>query len=222
MQGPWIPTLIRPKSSPITGTGPKIGYTAETPYTQVALGINPTDSDNVRIDTTNLTIGVDNYRQAATTALYFGRITADNAYGPETTALPMWVQTQYCNALSAGQCSTWLTKTDDSCTLYSVTASAGTVLGNTTAGDGQGYYYRAAPAVSSGAFNYTATSGRVHVPDSLRHGAGWKLFYTAGGNGGDYLIPFATHPYLRVNNGTASFGQFRGDDRIIYWREIFQ
>lgn len=206
----------------INRLGSAPNYTAETPFTLVALGINPTDTDNVRIDTTNLTIGSDTYRQTASTALYFGRLSNDNAYGPETTALPMWAQSQYCSAIAAGECSAWLPKTDDSCTLYSVTAPAGTALGNATAGDGQGYYYRAAPSVSSGTYNYTAASGRVHVPDSLRHSAGWQLFYTAAGNGGDYVIPFAVHPYLRINSGTASFGQFRGDDRIIYWREIFQ
>lgn len=202
------------------GSGPS--YTAETPFTSVALGIHPLDSDSITLDSTNLTIGSDNYRQVGTTALYFGRLYADNAYGPETLPLSMWAQTQYCTAVTAGQCSAWSSKTDDSCSLYTILPPAGTAIGNLSSGDGQGYYHRAAPAVSSGSYDFTAVSGRVHVPDTFNHAAGWQLFYTAGGNGGDYPIPFTSHLYLRTQPGTASFGQFRGDDRIIYWRELFQ
>ncbi len=203
-----------------SGSGPS--YTAETPFTTVALGIHPVDSDNVSIDSTNLTIGSDSYRLVASTALYFGRLYADNAYGPETLPLSMWAQTQYCSAIAAGQCSSWSAKTNDSCTLFTIIPPASTAPGNVSAGDGQGYYHRAAPTVSSGTYDFTGVSGRVHVPDTFSHSAGWQLFYTGGGNGGDYLIPFTAHPYLRTQPGTASFGQFRGDDRIIYWREVFQ
>jgi MSHA biogenesis protein MshQ len=202
------------------GTGPS--YTAEMPFTSVALGIHPLDSDSVTVDSTNLLIGSDNYRQLGTTALYFGRLFAANAYGPETLPLSMWAQTQYCTAVAAGQCSAWSTKADDSCSLYSIIPPAATAIGNLSSGDGQGYYHRAAPAVSSGSYDFTAVTGRVHVPDTFNHSAGWQLFYTGGGNGGDYSIPFVSHPYLRTQPGTASFGQFRGDDRIIYWRELFQ
>lgn len=206
----------------INRSGSAPSYTPEAAFNQVALGLNPIDTDNVRIDSTNLNIGTDNYRLAANTILYFGRLYADNAYGPETLALPMWAQTQYCNTVVAGACSSWTKIVTDSCTLFTVTPPAQTALGSTSTGDGKGYYRRAAPSVSSGSYDYTGSSGRVHVPDSFNHSAGWQLFYTGGGNGGDYLLPFVSHPYLRTQNATASFGQFRGDDRIIYWREILQ
>lgn len=205
-----------------SGSGPS--YTPEAAFSQFALAINPVDSDNVRIDATDLTISGDNYRLLGNTTLYFGRLFADNAYGPETQPLPMWAQTQYCNAVSSGACSQWLKTNNDSCTLYSITPPAETAIGATSGsiGGGAGYYRRAAPSVSSGTFDYTGTSGRVHVADTFNHNTGWQLFYTGSGVGGDYIIPFSSHPYLRTQDGTASFGQFRGDDRIIYWREVFQ
>ena len=213
-------------------------YTADTPFGNVHIGINPIDNDNVSLNTTNLTIGSQTYLDTGTTALYFGRLQADNAYGTNDpkTPLDMYAHSQYCTAVSAGKCTDWQTKSDDSCSLYNVSPPTDTALGLAAANDGLGgYYQRASATVSSSSFNFDATGAapgyaRVHVPDTSGHSAGWRLFYTGSGNGGDYTIPFSfpfnsnpsEHPYLLHLNGVASFGQFRGDDRIIYWREILE
>ena len=219
-------------------SGSSPSYTAETPFSNVHIGINPIDNDHVSLSNTNLTIGGQTYFDTGTTALYFGRLIAENAYGSNDAATPldMYARTEYCNTVSAGSCSNWQTKSDDSCTLYNVAPPTDTALGLNAANDGLGgYYQRASATLSSGIFNFddvgtAPTYARVHVPDTSGHSAGWRLFYIGGGNGGDYTIPFnfpfntdpSQHPYLLHQDSIASFGQYRGDDRIIYWREILE
>ncbi len=193
------------------GTAP--GYTAEAALTDARFGINPIDTDSRGLSTTNLAIGTDNYFQIGNTSLYFGRLYGDNAFGSEQSPLPMWARTQYCSAASSGVCTAWLNTSADTCSLFTVIPPAGTNLGNTTAGDGQGYW-------NTGS-DYSRTGGLLFTPDAANHTAGWNLWYTAGGTGGTYTIPFVAHPYLITQDGAASFGLYRGDDRIIYWREVF-
>ena len=198
----------------IARSGSAPSYTAETVFSNTSIGIKPIDNDNITLDTTNLTISGTNYYNAGTTALYFGRLYADNTFGAEQEGLPMWAEPQYCNAQSAGVCTDWQTKTDDTCSLYTVNPPTDTALGNSSAADGKGYWVSAN--------DYSETTGKVYTTDSTGHKAGWKVWYTAGGSGGTYTIPFVTHPYLVTQDGAASFGLYRGDDRIIFWREIFQ
>lgn len=213
----------------IDRSGSAPNYSAETPMNDVRIGIYPLDSDGVGVDTTDLVIAGNNYREVGNTALYFGRLFAENAYGTNDSATPldMFARTEYCTAVSGGTCTSWQHNTSDSCTLYNIAPPAGTALG--------GYYARASAAVPSAAFNFNDTGtapdyARVHVPDTLNHSAGWRLFYNGGGDGGDFVIPFrfpfntdpSVHPYLLHLDGIASFGQFRGDDRIIFWREVLE
>lgn len=203
------------------GTAPS--YTPEAPLSAVHLGIDPVDTDGVALlpGALNLTIGANKYADVGDTTLYFGRLFADNAYGSELLPLAMWARTQYCADVSGGVCTAWTNNDADSHSLYAIVPPAGTALGNTAAGDGAGYYFRPNPATPN-TYNYTASSNAradIYLPDARQHAAGWQLWYTGGGAGGNYLIPLVGPPYLRLQPGTASFGQYRGDDRIIYWRE---
>jgi len=222
----------------INRSGAAPAYTAEAPFNDVRIGVNPVDTDNVAIDSTDLTIGVDNYREAGSTSLYFGRLFAENAFGTNQTdvGLDMYARTEYCNAVSGGVCTDWQHALLDSCSLYNISPPAGVQLGATASSIGTpGYYQRVSPTVTSSVFDFnddgTAPSyARVHVPDTNNHSAGWRLFYTAGGDGGNFTIPYrfpfntdpSVHPYLLHVDGVASFGQFRGDDRIIFWREVLE
>lgn len=221
----------------INRSGIAPAYTAETPFTDVRIGINPIDSDNVTIDATDLTIGVDSYREAGNTAFYFGRLFAENAFGTEQqdVGLDMYARTEYCNAVSGGVCSDWQHKTDDSCSLYNINPPAGVVLRETFSLPPPGYYQRASASVTSSVFDFADVGSapsyaRIHVPDTNNHSGGWRLFYNGGGTGGDFTIPFlfpfntdtSVHPYLLHVDGVASFGHFRGDDRIIFWREVLE
>lgn len=192
------------------GSGPS--YTAETVFSTVNIGIKPTDTDNITLESTNLTINSGAYFNVGNTALYFGRLYADNTFGAEQEGLPMWAEPQYCNAQSSGVCSDWKTKTDDTCSLYTINSPVDTIVGVTNAGT-NGYWISAT--------DYSAPSGISYTTDLNNHKSGWRIWYTGGGTGGSYVIPFVTHPYLATQDGSATFGLYRGDDRIIYWREMF-
>jgi len=197
----------------IARNGSSPSYTAVSPYTDINIGIKPIDTDNVTLGSTDLTISSVNYSNAGSTALYFGRLYADNTFGAESEGLPMWAEPQYCNAQSSGVCTDWKTKSDDTCSLFTVTAPTDTVVGATNSGT-NGYWV-------SGT-DYSASSGITYTTNSNGYKAGWKIWYTGGSTGGTYPIPFVTHPYLITQDGSASFGLYRGDDRIIYWQEIFE
>lgn len=183
-------------------------YTPDGPFLQSHLGINPVDGDGVGLAPAQqtLVIGGNAYFDTGTTALYFGRLAADNAYGSELSPLPMWARAQYW------QNGAWLDKTDDTCTLFGVSVPAGVQLGQNSAGDGRGYWTT---------LDYSATGGQIYPANINGHRAGWRLWYTAGGMGGDFSISFAPHNYLISQAGLASFGHFQGNKRILYWRERF-
>jgi hypothetical protein len=222
----------------INRSGAAPAYTPEASFDDVRIGINPLDTDDVAIDTTDLTIASDTYREAGNTVLYFGRLFAENAFGTNQpdVGLDMYARTEFCNNVSGAVCTDWQQQTLDSCTLYNINPPPGVELGANPGSIGTpGYYLRASPTMTSSIFNFdddgaAASYARLHVPDSNNHSAGWRLFYTAGGNGGDFTIPFrfpfnsdpTVHPYLLHMDGIASFGQFRGDDRIIFWREVLE
>jgi len=197
----------------IARSGSSPSYTAASPYTDVEIGIKPIDADNVTLSSTDLTISSVNYSNAGNTALYFGRLYADNTFGAENEGLPMWAEPQYCNAQSSGVCTDWKTKSDDTCSLFTVTAPTDTIVKESISGT-NGYWV-------SGT-DYSASSGITYTTDSNGYKAGWKIWYTGSSTGGTYTIPFVTHPYLITQDGSASFGLYRGDDRIIYWQEIFE
>ena len=197
----------------ITRSGSSPNYIAVSPYSDVDIGIKPVDTDNIALASTNLTINSANYYNIGETLLYFGRLYADNSFGSEQEGLTMWAEPQYCDSQNSGVCTVWKTKADDTCSLFSVSAPTDTIIGETSGGT-NGYWV-------SGS-DYSASSGVMHTTDSHGRKAGWLAWYTAGGTGGTYNIPFVTHPYLVSQNGSASFGLYRGDDRIIYWREIFE
>ena len=91
------------------------GTTAVAPYTAFKLGVMPIDSDGVRIgaynlDTVNVVAGVNQRALVASSALRYGRLQIDNAYGSELLNLSVKVAAQYWNG------SAWVANTQDSCT----------------------------------------------------------------------------------------------------------
>jgi hypothetical protein len=158
--------------------------------------------------------------------LRYGRMVLDNTYGPDREALTVNIKSEY---YKAGQ---WLLNTDDNCTdiaftetsgqlklrdkagsnianLFDDVKAAGTGGGVLTEGQSNGNndLFFSAPN-SAGALILTldpAASGLNDWPDYLN--IDWDL----DGNIDDNDFPSAT----------VTFGQFRGNDRIIHWQEIF-
>lgn len=143
--------------------------------------------------------------QTAATPLRYGRLVLKNAYGTEREALKMRLQTQYYNG------SSFITNTDDTCVSYSAAALACTdantadtlvcadvTVNGTNLGNGQSFTLSAPNR--TGPLLYTLT-----VPAWLK--------YEWDNADSDYN----ENPFARAN-----FGIYRGNDRILNWREIIR
>ncbi|MCG8672038.1 MAG: LamG domain-containing protein [Pseudomonadales bacterium] len=139
----------------------------------------------------------------------YGRLNVENAFGPETEDLGQSVTTQYLNAGS------YITNTDDDCTQITtgmITIPGGSTT-NITVGGG----------TSNLSFDGTFTDGDGNFSYSA----------PGAGNIGSISIDFdlSSRPWLQFDwdadgsddnppQKTAAFGQYRGHDRVIYWREV--
>ena len=186
------------------------------PFTS-SLSISATgfaDSDGVSVGTlpTWTPTGID---------IRYGRWVMQNAYGPEVDALALSAQVEYLNGTGS-----YVLNTADSCsdisagisTSPSGTAGAGSIT-NIAVGAGTTDLTYNAPLLSGSAgINLTAP----YNPSSP------GLNYSGSV---DVSVDLTTLPWLRYDwDGTgslmdhpdvsATFGQYRGHDRIIYWREV--
>jgi MSHA biogenesis protein MshQ len=141
----------------------------------------------------------------------FGQLKLNNVFGPEVSDLDMNLQTEYFDGTS------FVLSTDDSCTSLldtdpPLTADSTSYTDNLTDGD-------TTPVLNS----------------NITSGLGVIQFSGAGlGNEGSVIYSYDTNtylPWLNTENdndgdyadnpfGKVTFGQFRGTDRVIYWREI--
>jgi len=166
------------------------------------------DSDSVQ----SLTVP-DVTPTATATPIRYGRWRMENIYGPETSSLSMVSVTEYLDGSG-----NWLTNTLDSCTDLSARVS----INQQTVGTNY-----TSIAVGGGTTDFTLTS-----PVALGI-ASYSFTPPNAGNTGevDVGVDLALHPWLRHDwdddgdfedhtEVTATFGVYRGHDRVIYWREI--
>lgn len=168
------------------------------------------------------------------TEIRSGRTRLENAYGSELEDLAVPAQVEFFNTNgfeinTIDTCST-VTATLTDIGTDTVTVGDGSVAGNTCIWDDD---------AESGANNCTnaailpgpATSQFAEPPLA----GSFNLFLLAPGANftGDIGISLISSTWLQFDwdgdgthdndpNGVASFGLYRGDDRIIYWREVFQ
>ncbi len=136
----------------------------------------------------------------------YGRLQLENAYGPETSNLTMPFRVDYYTA--AG----FTTNTADSCWTYN---TADVSLDQS--------------GLSGGSTSVIAASD-ILVAGASAPGGGIVLTAPGGGNRGDIRATFSVPVWLRGDydddgtledpTGLATFGVYRGHDRIIYWREV--
>ncbi|MFT6896296.1 MAG: putative acyltransferase (DUF342 family) [Paraglaciecola sp.] len=158
--------------------------------------------------------------------LRYGRLVLDNTYGPETEALMVNIKAQYYD-----QYSQWALNTDDNCTAIDFTEAAGQLSLSDRAGSNIAALIEDVEAAGNG----TGMLSSGESDDDLLISSPGK------GNTGELdlsLIPTAPDvvwpAYLNFDwdgNGnidnddfpdtTVIFGQFRGNDKIIQWREVF-
>lgn len=195
------------------------------PYQDLQIGIKLSDNDanvsdvsglDMRSDTsTNCSdVGIadcDGKLLGSNLDLRFGQLKLGNVFGPETYDLDMVVQTEYYNDTS------FVLNTDDSCT---------NLLDTTP---------QLAPVALSWTGNLGVGETTPNIITNITAGTGVIRFDASNvGNDGSVIYQYDTNtylPWLDTENvgvlnyadkpfGKITFGQYRGNDRMIYWREV--
>ena len=192
------------------------------------LNTNPTTSGNC-VTAGNCTAAI----LGSSLGFRFGRLRLDDAFGPETFQLPVNFLTEYW----AG--NRFIQNANDSCTLVPRSAvqfakkvlsvDANRVVG-LSGGSTTGVF---------GASNVNLTATDI----KFSTGTAGLIFTAPNGGTGSFVVEvdLTTLPWLRadwnqdedysdiklsnntfVPNATINFGSYRGNDRIIYWREKLQ
>ena len=188
------------------------------PYLNTAFGVAPTDSDNVTTTGFNLDTHTpadsinDRIQIGGPTELRYGRLRLDSVSGPANLALAIPITAEYWNGAA------FITNAaDNNCTTIPI--NSGTTTLATFSGN-----------LNNGETNYGVGNGVIAVgraPTQL-------LQLSAPGNGNEGSVGVTLNttawPWLQFDwNGdgildtstsaTASFGTYRGSDRVIYWQE---
>ncbi len=144
--------------------------------------------------------------------LRFGRLLIDNAYGPETSDLPLPMTIQYWDG------NNYVTNTLDSCTNFNADLTANYTLTNT------GLNPALPTNVNSSSGSGTFASGVAEILLSKpNNNAQGQIRYTYDATPAWLLDDWdGDGNFDNKPSAIASFGIFRGNDRIIYWREIHQ
>jgi MSHA biogenesis protein MshQ len=156
-------------------------------------------------------------------SMRYGRLRLDDAFGPETVKLPVNFATEYWLA------NRFILNADDSCTLVprsAITYPAGAISVDAnrtvtlTGGSTQGTYtnltstnvgFNAGTAGQQFTAPGSGTGSFVVVVD-LTNLAWLRSDWNQDGDFSDVKLP----------NANFTFGSYRGNDRIIYWREKLQ
>ncbi|RZA00513.1 MAG: hypothetical protein EOO68_11210 [Moraxellaceae bacterium] len=229
----WVSGLMTVASTAASFNRQPVTFAPEGPFSAMQLGLSVTDAfdgralvaRNMNAITTG-TCTVDVNCTAATLGstinLRYGRLRLDDAFGPESVKLPVTFLTEYWIG------NRFVTNTSDSCTVIpraSITYPTGTLAtdANRTV------------ALSTGSTQGTYANINVSGVNFLSGTAGHEFTAPSTGGTGNFSVSInlAAMPWLcsdvnldnnfsdtllRANFG---FGSYRGNDRVIYWRERF-
>lgn len=181
------------------------------------------DSDGVAISNPN------NVTNTLGIPIRFGRWQIDNAFGPETSVLPLVMHTQYWHG------SGWSTNSDDSCLTPQITEKETSSNAPLALWD-----YRLLDAATSANEPVTPADTNAEVPSpftTFNQGEYRYFIFTAPNKRGSLTVEYEIPSWLKfdwdkVDQGNDSliyddnpsaimtFGIYRGNDRIIYYREV--
>lgn len=202
------------------------------PYDEMRFGLQLEDSDGIKLNTNDLDIlnnGSANTAQQiglGESKIRFGRWVIENAYGPETSLLPVKMQVEFWDG------TTWRANELDSCTaLVDISSPDGRKSGAIYSGGLADGEYRLVEL----SINYGNTKGAtIGANTQFDQGrlVNKVLFDAAGENNTgklrfEYQVPeWLQYDWQGNSNFTDNpiselqFGLFRGNDRIISWREV--
>lgn len=170
-------------------------------------GLSGTDFDESQPGCTGITCNA--VQLNGTLDVRYGRLVVENTFGPEDADLPISLYTEYWNGIN------FIVNNDDNCTsvfpaalniiddpegLDSVAGGTSSNLGNGLLAPNALYWQ---PSTNAAPNNLGEFEFEYQAPL-------WLQFNWQDPDGLNYLNP----------RGTAGFGQFRGNDRIIYQREL--
>ena len=193
------------------------------PYDDFKLKVTVTDNDGAQITRLNgSTITGVGFEFSPATKIRYGRLRLPNAFGPETAPLIMALRAEYYNGTG------FVTNTLDNCT--SLPLATRIFLTNPATAGGAEQPGTTAMNVGS------ATTSAIMANAPFASGdAGLSFSAPGAGNVGfvDIRVDVSPYPWLQIdwdNNGgldlnlnaRANFGIYRGNDRIINWREIIR
>lgn len=193
---------------------------ADGPYTGLIFGVSlvdPIDSGSIQSPDMNPATATDcvvdgncNARVlAGTSEIKYGRLQVANAFGPETEPLDVTLRAQFFDAAN------FTVNTADNCTTYINSAAT---LAN---------YQNGLPTIS-----VSSPIAPVAMQNGISDIASPLLLSAPGAsNTGSVDVTYAAPVWLKYNwdtaaagdedpVGVASFGYFRGNDRVVYWREV--
>ena len=209
------------------------------PYTDLQLGLSLADSFDSRslqnLDMNSATAGVcagascNAIKLGLPLNLRFGRLRLEDAFGPETASLPVTFVTEYWTG------GYFARNFNDTCTSIlrsAIRYRAGDILtpGNLTVSLGGG--------TTQGVYGQGANGGLTATSVTFSEGSALHSFQQPSGGTGNFTVDvdLTLYPWLRFDwnqnddfnddlslpRANFGFGQYRGHDRIIYWRERFQ
>ena len=187
------------------------------PYSQLQLGLRIDDSDAAQFDSLNL-LGNSAHSIGSPLNIRYGRLKGESAYGPENQPLILALITQYYSGSR-------FESADDSC---SQLASAQLTFAENSAGELNNIRLLDASGASSDA----------GIANSIAAQGEWRIQLSAPGDEGRIPLQMDLGNYPDANSlhflmhdwdgdgdldnppdVEASWGRYRGNDRIIYWRE---
>lgn len=197
------------------------------PFTTTKIGVTLSDTDSVTLRSSDITFdsdanGSNDALLFGQSAFYYGRLRLDDAFGPETSNLPVSFQTDYWTG------SIWSRNTLDSCTTIATSSisypgGAISVVGNRTVTVGSGSATGTYTNLAGSAVNFTSGD------------AGHYFTAPGSGNTGSFLVDadLTNYAWLRFDwnndanysNDTAlpsaryTFGNYRGNDRVLFWQD---
>ena len=200
------------------------------PFEDLIIAFVPIDSDGVTLASseldTEITQGDEEFHEIARHDYYYGRLLVDNAYGPETEALPITFRVEYFDG------DRFVINTDDDCTTISAAELdllSGTYTGDLDSGE--------TSIVTPGTPEFN--NGQVNGTESASNPTDAPMTATAPGEGNSGTVdieldldalglPFLRYSWPHEGNdyddnprARLEFGVFRNHDRLINWQEVY-
>ncbi len=195
------------------------GAAVDGPFNSLAIGTAADDGD-ASLAGFDLDVSGDgsaDHGLLGSTVIRFGRLLINNAFGPETEPLDMTARTEYWNG------NAFVVNDADNCSVFAIDTTPAGPTG-ISVGSGSTDLSAVSP-LSQGDLGLSFSA-----PGSGNRGAVELRLYDSGGpvSAGISAMPWLLYDWDGdgqhdddPGSRTATFGRYRGHDRVIYWQESF-